>query len=77
VDFIKIAEGFGVRAVDLSSSRDPHGDLERALKREGPCLVRVRVTAQDNVYPMVPPGAANIDMIGGQAPGAAEGGDNA
>ena len=63
IDFIKIAEGFGVRAVDLGTSRDPLADLERALKREGPCLVRVPVAAQDNVYPMVPPGAANIDMI--------------
>jgi len=66
IDFVKIAEGFGVRALDLSESRDPLADLERALKREGPCLVRVPVAAEDNVYPMVPPGAANIDMIGGE-----------
>jgi acetolactate synthase-1/2/3 large subunit len=67
IDFVKIAEGFGVRALDLNESRDPLADLERALKREGPCLVRVPVQAEDNVYPMVPPGAANIDMIGGNA----------
>ncbi|MBU1041232.1 MAG: acetolactate synthase large subunit [Proteobacteria bacterium] len=67
IDFVKIAEGFGVRALDLNESRDPMADLERALKREGPCLVRVPVHAEDNVYPMVPPGAANIDMIGGEA----------
>jgi acetolactate synthase-1/2/3 large subunit len=66
IDFVKIAEGFGVRALDLNESRDPLADLERALKREGPCLVRVPVAAEDNVYPMVPPGAANIDMIGGE-----------
>ncbi|PKN07745.1 MAG: acetolactate synthase, large subunit, biosynthetic type [Deltaproteobacteria bacterium HGW-Deltaproteobacteria-8] len=66
IDFVKIAEGFGVRALDLNESRDPMADLERALKREGPCLVRVPVAAEDNVYPMVPPGAANIDMIGGE-----------
>lgn len=63
VDFIKIAEGFGVRALDLSASKTPRADLERALKREGPCLVRIQVEAQDNVYPMVPPGAANTNMI--------------
>ncbi len=67
VDFIKIAEGFGVRALDLAKSREPLADLERALKREGPCLVRVPVQAQDNVYPMVAPGGANTDMIGGEA----------
>jgi acetolactate synthase-1/2/3 large subunit len=70
VDFIKIAEGFGVRAVDLSLSRDPMAELERALLREGPCLVRVPVEAQENVYPMVPPGAGNIEMICEDAPAA-------
>jgi len=67
VDFLKIAEGFGVRALDLEASRDPMADLERALRREGPCLVRVPIRPEDNVYPMVPPGAANIEMIGGEA----------
>jgi acetolactate synthase-1/2/3 large subunit len=68
VDFIKIAEGFGVRAVDLALSRDPMAELERALLREGPCLVRVPVEAQENVYPMVPPGAGNLEMICEDAP---------
>jgi acetolactate synthase I/II/III large subunit len=68
IDFIKIAEGFGVPAVDLSEARDPMAALERALKCEGPCLVRVPVQAQENVYPMVPPGAANTDMICEDAP---------
>jgi acetolactate synthase-1/2/3 large subunit len=63
VDFPKIAEGFGVHAVDLSKSRNPMADLERALKREGPCLIHVPVAVEENVYPMVPPGGANCDMI--------------
>jgi len=67
VDFPRVAEGFGVHAVDLGTSRDPLADLERALLREGPCLVNVPVAAEENVYPMVPPGAANIEMIGGEA----------
>ncbi|MDP2847615.1 MAG: acetolactate synthase large subunit [Humidesulfovibrio sp.] len=72
IDFIKIAEGFGVRAVELSESRDPMAALERALKCEGPCLVRVPVQAAENVYPMVPPGGANTDMICQDAPAACE-----
>jgi acetolactate synthase-1/2/3 large subunit len=67
VDFPRVAEGFGVRAVDLGRSSDARADLERALLREGPCLIRVPVAAEDNVYPMVPPGAANSEMIGGEA----------
>jgi acetolactate synthase I/II/III large subunit len=74
VDFIKIAEGFGVRAIDITESATPMADLERALKREGPCLVRVRVEAKDNVYPMVPPGAGNTTMICEDAPEVRQGG---
>jgi acetolactate synthase-1/2/3 large subunit len=68
VDFVAIAEGFGIPAVDLSKTPDPRSGLERILRQPGPCLVRVPVDARDNVYPMVPPGAANTTMIGGEAP---------
>ncbi len=77
IDFLKIAEGFGVRAVDLSQARDPMAELERALLREGPCLVRVPVDARENVYPMVPPGAANTEMICQDAPAACAASTNA
>jgi len=74
VDFLKIAEGFGVRAVDLSLSRDPLAELERALRCQGPCLVRIPTDALELVYPMVPPGAANTEMICEDAPASREGG---
>lgn len=77
IDFLKIAEGFGVFAVDLSQARDPMAELERALLREGPCLVRVPVDARENVYPMVPPGAANTEMICQDAPAACSARTNA
>jgi acetolactate synthase-1/2/3 large subunit len=64
-DFAAIARGFGIEAYDLGRSADPRGALERALSRPGPCLVNVPIAAAENVYPMVPPGAANRDMIDG------------
>ena len=36
-----------------------------SLAKPGPCLVNVPIAAEENVYPMVPPGAANRDMIEG------------
>jgi len=30
-------------------------------------LIHVPIAAEENVYPMVPPGCANRDMIGGEA----------
>ena len=37
--------------------------LARALAAPGACLVRVPIAPDANVYPMVPPGAANREMI--------------
>ncbi|OGG56041.1 MAG: acetolactate synthase, large subunit, biosynthetic type [Candidatus Handelsmanbacteria bacterium RIFCSPLOWO2_12_FULL_64_10] len=66
-DFVTIAEGFGVAACDLGSAEDPLEILEGALREPGPCLIHVPVAPDENVFPMVPPGAANRDMIGGEA----------
>jgi len=67
VDFMKIAEGFGWRTVDLGASADPDADIARAFAQRGPCLVHVPVDREEKVLPMVPPGAANRIMIEGEA----------
>lgn len=67
VDFIKIAEGFGMRAYDLNKSEYPLETLATALSEPGPGLIHAAVDVNEMVYPMVPPGAANKIMIGGEA----------
>ncbi|MER2554176.1 MAG: acetolactate synthase large subunit [Thauera sp.] len=64
-DFVKIAEGFGVPAVDLDKADDPRAALAEALHSPGPCLIHATIDREQFVYPMVPPGAANTEMIGG------------
>ncbi len=64
-DFVKIAEGFGVPAVDLDKADDPRAALAEALHAPGPCLIHATIDREQFVYPMVPPGAANTEMIGG------------
>jgi acetolactate synthase-1/2/3 large subunit len=64
-DFVKIAEGFGVPAVDLDKADDPRAALAEALQAPGPCLIHATIDREQFVYPMVPPGAANTEMIGG------------
>ena len=64
-DFVKIAEGFGVPAVDLDLADNPRAALAEALHRPGPCLIHATIDREQFVYPMVPPGAANTEMIGG------------
>lgn len=63
-DFLKIAEGFGMRAVDLDPVPNPRATLAEALNTPGPCLIHATIDPNEFVYPMVPPGAANSEMIG-------------
>ncbi|MEC5317435.1 acetolactate synthase large subunit [Brenneria populi subsp. brevivirga] len=62
--FLAIAAGFGFSTCDLNAAPDPRAALCEALHRPGPALIHVLIDANEKVYPMVPPGAANIDMIG-------------
>jgi acetolactate synthase-1/2/3 large subunit len=71
VDFSTIARGFGMTVYDLATATDLYSTLARALSTPGPCLIHARIDPQEKVYPMVPPGAANKDMIGGEAYAAA------
>ncbi|MDR3435627.1 acetolactate synthase large subunit [Telmatospirillum sp.] len=64
-DFVTIANGFGWRAIDLDEVSKPRAALTDALTRRGPGLIHCTVDARENVFPMVPPGAANTEMIGG------------
>jgi acetolactate synthase-1/2/3 large subunit len=63
-DFIKIAQGFGIAAVDLDRAANPGAALMEAISRPGPCLIHASIDAEQKVFPMVPPGAANHEMIG-------------
>jgi acetolactate synthase-1/2/3 large subunit len=62
-DFAAIARGFGIEAHDLATASHPAAVLARSLEARGPCLVRVPIAAEANVYPMVRPGGANREMI--------------
>ncbi len=64
MDFITIARGFGMPTYDLAGSDNPEALLREALQSDGPCLIHVPIDVNENVFPMVPPGAANKDMIG-------------
>ncbi|MCX9155124.1 acetolactate synthase large subunit [Niveibacterium sp. 24ML] len=64
-DFVRIAEGFGLAAVDLDRSAHPRALLAEAISSKGPTLIHCSIDVNQKVFPMVPPGAANIEMIGG------------
>ncbi|HAV7005629.1 TPA: acetolactate synthase large subunit [Escherichia coli] len=64
INFMQIAAGFGLETCDLNNEADPQAALQEIINRPGPALIHVRIDAEEKVYPMVPPGAANTEMVG-------------
>ncbi len=66
-DFAKVAEAFGVKGMTVKDPKELRPALEEAFAYDGPALLDVLVDETENVYPMVPAGAALDEMIGGIA----------
>ncbi|HHA1917079.1 TPA: acetolactate synthase large subunit [Enterobacter asburiae] len=64
INFMQIAAGFGLHTCDLNAEENAHAALQAAISRPGPALIHVRIDPEQKVYPMVPPGAANTEMVG-------------
>ncbi|CAM6848023.1 MULTISPECIES: acetolactate synthase large subunit [Enterobacter] len=64
INFMQIAAGFGLHTCDLNAEEDAHAALQAVISRPGPALIHVRIDPEQKVYPMVPPGAANTEMVG-------------
>jgi acetolactate synthase I/II/III large subunit len=63
LDFAAIGRQFGIRGIALGETIDPVKAIELMLKEKGPCIIDVPMHYSENVFPMVPPGAANREMI--------------
>ncbi len=63
-DFVKIAEASAWRRW-TSTGRRSTRRARRGAESSRPCLIHATIDREQFVYPMVPPGAANTEMIGG------------
>ena len=63
-DWVKLAEAFGATAALVTEQSEVEGAMRDALAAEGPVLLDVRVTPEENCYPMIPAGSAARDMVG-------------
>ncbi len=63
-DFVKLAEAYGVTGMRLTDKSTLVEDMKRAIAIDGPVLVDVRVTREENTYPMIPAGMAAREMVG-------------
>ncbi|HYI98293.1 MAG TPA: biosynthetic-type acetolactate synthase large subunit [Thermoleophilaceae bacterium] len=63
-DFVKLAEAYGATGIRLTDKATLVADIKRAIETPGPVVVDVRVTREENTYPMIAPGAAAREMVG-------------
>ncbi len=62
-DFVKIAEAYSIPALNVKTKEEVVPAIEQALDEPGPFLINFVVEPEENVYPMVPPGAALHEII--------------
>ena len=63
-DFVKLAQAFGVKGLRIRRPADADRILREAHEYdEGPCVVVAEVVKEDNVFPMIPAGAAVSEML--------------
>ncbi len=61
-DFGTIAEGYGVKGINITDVNEVRNSLETAAEHDGPVVLNFLVNKEENVWPMVPAGAGNDEM---------------
>lgn len=62
-DFVKLAEAYGAEGYRISKPEELEDVLRKALTSPNPAFIDVIVEREENVYPMVPAGAALDEML--------------
>jgi acetolactate synthase-1/2/3 large subunit len=62
-DYVKLAEAYGIPALRVKYREEVVPAIERAMAEPGPFLIDFVVEPEENVYPMVPPGAALHEVM--------------
>ncbi len=66
-DFVMLAEAHGATGIRVTRKDELAQALEKAFTSSGPVVVECVVAPEENVYPMVPPGASLNEMIQGMS----------
>ena len=62
-DFVKVAEAFGIPAFRVEKDEEISDAIDRMFANEGPVFVHVLIDQKENVWPLVPPGRPNQQMM--------------
>jgi acetolactate synthase I/II/III large subunit len=62
-DFVRLAEAYGCMGLRVTKPSEVVPAIEKMLSTPGPVILDVIVDKDECVFPMVPAGGANVDMI--------------
>ncbi len=66
-DFVKVAQAYGIEGIRVTKPEEVEPALKKSLNIAGPVVLDFRVSREENVFPMVPAGAALNQIIEGLA----------
>ena len=62
-DFALVAKAFQIEGFTVRTESEMDAGIDRLLSTEGPVLMHVKIDPNENVWPLVPPGRSNADMM--------------
>ncbi|SFN40742.1 acetolactate synthase, large subunit [Izhakiella capsodis] len=62
-DFLTLVSAFGIPGQRITRKDQVDAALDALLHSEGPYMLHVAIDAHENVWPLVPPGASNENMM--------------
>ncbi len=62
-DFVKLADAYGIRALRVETKAEVIPAIREAREHPGPILIDFQIDQEENVWPMVPAGAALSETI--------------
>ncbi len=62
-DFVKIAEAYCIPGLQVTRKEEVVPAIERAMAEDGPFLINFVVEPEENIYPIVPPGASLAEQM--------------
>ena len=71
-DFVKLAEAYGIKGLRCEKLQDVDATIEEMIAHKGAVIVDMLVDQNENVYPMIPAGAAHYELLLSPADGSAK-----
>lgn len=62
-DFVAVAEAFGINGMRINNDSEAADVLKKAFESNEPVVIDCRISPDENVLPMIPPGKTVDDMI--------------